>query len=440
MLVAQSFGVDTQVANPVPATPPTAALPPSLFGVSGGGTVELGQPVTLTVVFNTSGVGTGLTYQWRKNGTAIAGATEVSLSFTAVTSADAGSYSVTVSNVDGSSVASTDVTVKTLAAPVVTSQPRATVAQVGQQVVFSFLATGSYPRTHQWRKDGVNISGASQATYTIAAATTADAGTYSVVVSNSAGSATSSSASLTVNAATPPVISSNYPSDQTVTVGQQVSMSVLLNSGSSPFSYQWMKGGVPIAGATSSPLTFTAVAASDAGRYSVTVSNVAGSATSREAVLTVNPPIPISFYSHPSSQTLFVGQSLNLSVSVSGSSPIAVQWQKNSAPISGATSSSFYIAAVALSDAGSYTAVLTNAAGSVTSGSEKRMNSRLSSSSIHHSRRTTSASSGRPFLRGASFGTPGPSRVMWAASQFIAAAPRPVRPVVPQVCRRESRP
>ncbi|HEX7630696.1 MAG TPA: immunoglobulin domain-containing protein, partial [Lacunisphaera sp.] len=128
-----------------------------------------------------------------------------------------------------------------------------------------------------------------------------------------------------------------------------------------------MKGGVPIAGATSSPLAFTAVAASDAGRYSVTVSNVAGSATSREAVLTVNPPTPISFYSHPSSQTLFVGQSLNLNVSVSGSSPIAFQWQKNSAPIAGATSSSFYIAAVALSDAGSYTVALTNAAGSVTS-------------------------------------------------------------------------
>lgn len=340
------------------------AVPPSLNGINGGGLVELGQQVTLTVSF--SGSGTGQTYAWRKNGVTIAGATAVSYGIAAAVADDAGAYSVTVTNVDGSSVASTDLTVKPLAPPVITIAPRTTVAQVGQQVVFTYTATGSFPRTHQWRRDGVAIPGATQATYTINAVTTADAATYSVVVSNSEGSVTSASASLTVNAATPPIISSGSPFDNSVTAGQQVSISVSLISGSSPFTYQWMKNGSAISGATNSSLAFPAVALADAGRYSVMVSNVAGSATSREAVLTVNPPTPITIFSHPSSQTLSEGQPLSLSISINGSSPITYQWLKNGAPIAGATNSSFSISAVGFADAGSYAVVLTNAAGSVT--------------------------------------------------------------------------
>ena len=69
---------------------------------------------------------------------------------------------------------------------------------------FSVTATGSAPLGYRWQKDGANlsnggrISGATSNVLTIAATTTNDAGGYSVVVSNTVGSLTSSAATLTV--------------------------------------------------------------------------------------------------------------------------------------------------------------------------------------------------------------------------------------------------
>lgn len=351
-------------------TPPRAAAPPALAGISGGGSVELGQRVVLLVLPAPNPTGENLSpfsYQWRRNGTNIAGATASSLELSAVTANDGGTYSVVVSNADGSSVAATDVSVKPAAAPVITTQPRTQTASVGQAVTFTFVATGSYPRTHQWRKDGNPLAGATDATLTLDRITTNEAGSYGVVVSNSQGSVLSSSASLTVNAATPPVLSTFSPSDTTLPVGQRLQLSASFNSGSSPFTYQWARDGEPIAGATASVYTVAAVTAADAGRYAVTVANAAGSATSRTAVVTITPATPVVFLSNPSNQTLFVGQLLNLNVSVSGSSPITYQWQKDGVVLPGATGSSYSRGGVALTDAGRYVLVATNAAGAVSS-------------------------------------------------------------------------
>ncbi len=339
--------------------------PPSLAGISGGGAQELGQTAILQVVINGT-IDPTLSYQWSKNSVDISGATAASYTIAAVTAADAGTYRVTVSNLAGSSVASTDLSVKSAAAPVITNQPSNSVVSVGQQVVFSFIATGSYPRTYQWRKDGNAISGATQATYTIGSVVTTDAGTYSVVITNSLGSATSTAASLTVNAAIPPVISSSYPYDNTVTQGAQVSLSVYLNSGSSPFTYQWFKNGTIIPGATSSYLTFNAIALTDAGNYSVKVTNAAGSATSRQATIIVNAATAPTVSTQPQSQTIYVGQSVNFYAYFNGSSPMTYQWLKNGAAIPGATSNSFNINPAVLADAASYSVTATNVAGSAT--------------------------------------------------------------------------
>lgn len=331
----------------------------------GGGQVELAQPVTLTVIF--FGTGTGYAYQWRKNGVTIPGATSASLSFTAVTASDAGAYAVTVTNADGSSVASTDLIVKPLAPPVITSHPRTTVVQVGQQVVFGFTATGSYPRTHQWRRDGVPIAGATSPTYTIAAVTTEAAGVYSVIVTNSEGSATSLGASLTVNAAIPVVLFASTPVDATYTQGNSATISVSIGSGSQPFTYQWRKNGAAIPGATTAQLVFAAISPSDAGLYSVVVSNPAGSATSREATITVNPATPVTITSQPRAISVVQGQSASFSVGVTGSSPVRFQWMKNGTPIANATSSYYNISAATAADAGDYSVLLSNIVSSITS-------------------------------------------------------------------------
>ena len=98
-----------------------------------------------------------------------------------------------------------------------------------------------------------------------------------MVVTNVAGSITSAVATLTVNL--PPSIGLQS-SDQTVNAGAPVSFFVVA-SGTAPLSYQWRKDGTNILGATSATNAIAAAQATDAGSYTVVVTNVAGSITSR---------------------------------------------------------------------------------------------------------------------------------------------------------------
>jgi hypothetical protein len=110
-----------------------------------------------------------------------------------------------VSNGSGWYYSSNTVSVTVSAsAPVIIAQPQSQNAIIGSQVVFSVSAGGTPTPTYQWRKNGVNISGATGASYTIASAQTSDAGNYDVALSNSAGSVTSATATLAVGPA--PVI------------------------------------------------------------------------------------------------------------------------------------------------------------------------------------------------------------------------------------------
>jgi hypothetical protein len=134
-------------------------------------------------------------------------------------------------------------------------------------------------------KNGVNIAGATATSYTTPPATSADNGSlFSVRVSNSGGTVTSNSAKLTVRI--PPSITTQ-PANKTVTVGKTAKFSVTA-TGTNPFSYQWMKNGVNIVGATKASYTTPSTVPADNGSlFSVKVSNAAGSATSNNALLTV---------------------------------------------------------------------------------------------------------------------------------------------------------
>src|SRR4029077_12626901 len=88
-------------------------------------------------------------------------------------------------------------------APSITAQPTSQTITAGQTATFSVTATGTAPLSYQWRKSGTPITGATSSSYTTPAETTADTGAqFTVAVSNTAGSVTSSAAILTVNAAT----------------------------------------------------------------------------------------------------------------------------------------------------------------------------------------------------------------------------------------------
>ncbi len=87
-------------------------------------------------------------------------------------------------------------------APSITAQPTGQTVTVGQTATFTVAATGTAPLSYQWRKNGVAIAGITSSSYTTPATTTVDNGAqFTVVLSNSVGSVTSSVATLTVSAA-----------------------------------------------------------------------------------------------------------------------------------------------------------------------------------------------------------------------------------------------
>jgi hypothetical protein len=181
-----------------------------------------------------------------------------------------------------------------VSAPSITTQPASQTVTAGQSASFSVTASGTAPLTYQWQKSvngtWTNV-GTSSATFSISSTTSADAGSYRVLVSNSAGSATSSTVTLTVNAAVSAPSITTQPASQTVTAGQALSFTVGA-SGTAPFSYQWQKSvngtWSNISGATAATYTIGSAAASNAGSYRVVVTNSGGSATSNAATLTVN--------------------------------------------------------------------------------------------------------------------------------------------------------
>ena len=177
--------------------------------------------------------------------------------------------------------------------PSIATQPQSQTVTAGAAVSLWVAATGTAPLSYQWRKDGTNIVGATAATNTIAAAQTTNAGSYTVVVTNVAGSITSAVATLVVNIA--PEIAMD-PQSESVSAGSPASFWVAA-TGTAPLSYQWRKDGANIVGATGATNAIATAQSAAAGSYSVVVTNVAGSATSAVATLTVviTPPEINSF-------------------------------------------------------------------------------------------------------------------------------------------------
>jgi hypothetical protein len=201
---------------------------------------------------------------------------------TSVNAADAGGYSVEVSNGAGF-VISAVATVTVNLPPTITTQPLSQTVTAGASVTLTVAASGSTPLSYQWKKDGVALAGAIKATLTLASVNVADAGVYTVEVSNGAGLVTSALATVSVNL--PPTITTQ-PVNQTVTTGASITLTVAA-SGSAPLSYQWKKDGVALAGATNAIFALAGVSAKDAGGYTVDVSNSTGLVTSTVATLAV---------------------------------------------------------------------------------------------------------------------------------------------------------
>lgn len=377
-----------------------------------GDPVTVGASVTL---YATADGSPAPTFQWRKNGSPISGATSPTYVIPSANLADAGAYSVVASNNLGSAtspdevlVVQAAVVVPTNTAPSIATQPATQTVASGGSATFTVVATGSPAPTYQWRKNDVEISGATSASLTLLAVTTSNAGTYTVLVSNVAGSVTSSDATLTVTepsagvgtgtggggtgtggggtgtidpgaggglpsggSTTPtitpdstPVISVQPVASQAVGEKSTVRMSVVA-SGSGTLTYQWRKNGVNVTGATGATLTLSSVTATDSGTYNVRVGNSAGTVVSTNSVLSVEAsPVIVE---QPAPQYVSEGAPARFSVSVAAVPSASYQWRKNGVNIAGATGSSLSLLGVSTGDVGTYSVVASNAVGSTSS-------------------------------------------------------------------------
>ena len=138
------------------------------------------------------------------------------------------------------------------------------------------------------------------------------------------------------------VVSPNLPADQGVLAGQSVTFSSDV-TGSGPLTYQWFFNGTnAISGATGASYTIPLVLDTDAGLYSLAVSNAFSSAATRGALLTVS-NIPVSITTQPANQIVMEGRPVTFTVGVAGTPLIQYQWSFGNNPITDATNAAYTI-------------------------------------------------------------------------------------------------
>jgi hypothetical protein len=327
-----------------------------------------------------------------KNGPTISGVTTTNLTIKNVQTNNSGNYTVIVTNIDAFAgpvtATSSNAFLTVVSSPMITVQPTNQTLAVGSKVTLAVTAIGTVPLRYQWQVNGTNlvnggrISGATTASLTIKNAQTNNSGDYTVVVTNIAGSVTSSNAVLTV-ASSPVIVMQPTPTNQSLAAGYNTATFTVTAVGTAPLNYQWQVNGTnvvnggSIRGATTNVLTIYPAQTNNSGSYTVIVANHAGSVTSSNAVLTVTNEPPV-ITEQPTSQTVVVGSTATFMINGSATPPYGFQWLKNGtdltngttingSTISGSTAYELTINNAQTSDNGAYSVVITNAWGAATS-------------------------------------------------------------------------
>jgi hypothetical protein len=339
-----------------PATLNVQALPPVITQQPSARTVTEHASVS----FSCAASGIPVSYRWQKNGEDIAGSASATFSIDDVKYTDAGDYACVASNESGSVTSQSAALTVRLVAPVITEQPTALSVTEHAAVSFTCSASGTLVDYH-WQKNGADISGATGATFSLASVAYTDAGDYRCVAQNTGGSATSQPATLSVQLL-PPTVAAG-PLDTRLFEHQTASFHCLGEG--TLLSYQWQKDLVDVPGASAQDLTLVGVSPLDAGSYRCAIQNSGGSVFTQAATLTVD-LLPPSFPTQPASVTVTEGEPFSLQCTASGTA-LSFQWAKDDAPLAGANTAAYTVAAAQASDAASYTCTATNSGGSVTS-------------------------------------------------------------------------
>lgn len=246
--------------------------------------------------------------------------------------------------------------------PFITSQPASRTNYVGENAIFTASAGGTGPLAYQWQFNSTNLPNATNATLVISNCQSSDAGPYQLIVTNASGATNSIVATLTLRL-DPRIVQG----PGSVTNDASLPVSFIVHAvGLAPLSFTWLFNGAPFGAADSSVLNLPAVSSTNAGGYSVIVSNDYGAVTSTLATLTVNSTL--RFTQQPATNLeLAYGQPAVLNAVAVGEPPLFLQWIKDGAPLPGGTVAPWLIPSATHADAGAYFLVASNASGAITS-------------------------------------------------------------------------
>jgi hypothetical protein len=300
-------------------------------------------------------------YFWRKNGTAISGATNTNYTIASALPSDAATYSFVASNPVGMAV-STGAVLTVYYPPAITVQPASQTVGVESNFTVSVTANGNPALAYQWRTNGTAIPGATDSSYTVTGAQTNNSGNYDVIVSNLVSSLTSIVAQVSV-VYYPPTITCQ-PVGGNLLVGNSYSLNAPAG-GTAPLSWQWLKNGAPIPGANSDSYVFGAAQLTDAGLYDVVVTNLVGSVTSSVVAIYVGYAPEIT--EEPESITNAFGGTAVFTCNATGPLPMNFQWLQDSSPLTGQTNLTLELTNLQLDNIGNYQMIAADAFGSITS-------------------------------------------------------------------------
>jgi hypothetical protein len=333
---------------------------------------SVNETATTTFTIVASGAPT-LTYQWRKNGSNLSnaghysGVTTATLTISNSSAADAANYDCVVSNGILPDATSNSVALTVVIIPVISGTTGAGNYNEGNVLTLTVsTSAGTAPLSYQWKLNGSDVTvgtGGDTSSYQFTLSTSTD-GNYTCVISNAAGSDTSSNVAIGIIA---PVISGTTgagPYDE----GDVVTLTVTTSAGTN-LSYQWKLNGNNViggTGATTSSYQFTLSTSTD-GDYTCVVSNGGGSATSGNVTIGIIAPV---ISSTTGAGPYNEGDVLTLTVTTSAGTNLSYQWKLNGNNVvvgTGATTSSYQFTLSASTD-GDYTCVVSNGGGSDTSG------------------------------------------------------------------------
>ena len=289
----------------------TVLSAPEIMQLTDSLTLIEGESVELSVKADSDGP---LVYQWSFGGDKIEGATHPALLLAKAVPSDAGDYTVVVSNAAGQ-VESGVVTVTVIQPVRIIAQPEGTSAIIGDTVTLKVVVEGTEPISYFWYHDGGLVDGGMESTLRLANVQSEDSGSYNVIARNKGGTAISETVELKV-LLVPEIM--QLKESLTLIEGGSGELSVKA-VGSEPLAYQWSKGGEKIDRATHPTLILAKAVPSDAGDYTVVVSNAAGQVES--GVVTVTVIQPVRIVTQPEGSSAILSDAVTLKVVVQGTEP-----------------------------------------------------------------------------------------------------------------------